>query len=230
MPEQLPLYIPLLFICTTLLTIGLFSRAAGYNRTAWMLLLSWSVLQGIIGYSQFYRVTDAMPPRFLLLVGPPLLLILVLFLSAAGKRFTGRLDARWLTYLHVVRIPVEIVLLALYLHGQVPQLITFEGRNFDVLSGLSAPLVAYYGYQRPVLGKTFLVIWNVVCLLLLLNVVVTAVLSAPFRFQQFAFDQPNRAILCFPFLLLPGCIVPLVLYAHLATLRQLWRPGVATNA
>jgi len=34
-------------------------------------------------------------------------------------------------------------------------------------------------------------LWNFVCLGLLLNIVINALLSLPSAFQQFAFDQPN---------------------------------------
>jgi hypothetical protein len=55
-----------------------------------------------------------------------------------------------------------------------------------------------------------------------LNIVVNAALSAPVPFQQFAFDQPNIAVLYFPFVWLPGFIVPLVLFAHLAAIQKLY--------
>jgi hypothetical protein len=41
------------------------------------------------------------------------------------------------------------------------------------------------------------------------------------RVNGFAFDQPNIAVLYFPFNWLPSCIVPLVLLSHLAAIRQL---------
>jgi glycerol-3-phosphate acyltransferase PlsY len=56
---------------------------------------------------------------------------------------------------------------------------------------------------------------------LLLNIVVNAVLSLPYPFQQFAFDQPNVAVLYFPFTWLPCFIVVIVLYSHLAAIRKL---------
>ena len=40
-------------------------------------------------------------------------------------------------------------------------------------------------------------------LALLVNIVGNAILSAPFQFPQFAFDQPNHAVLYFPFIWLP---------------------------
>lgn len=41
---------------------------------------------------------------------------------------------------NVVSIPVEIVLLLLYLHLAVPRLMTFEGGNIDILSGFQRHL------------------------------------------------------------------------------------------
>ena len=56
---------------------------------------------------------------------------------------------------------------------------------------------------------------------LLLNIVFIAIFSAPFSFQKFAFEQPNIAVLFFPFSWLPAFIVPVVLFCHLASIRQL---------
>jgi hypothetical protein len=100
---------------------------------------------------------------------------------------------------------------------------TFEGRNFDILAGITAPFVAYVGITKGKLNKSVLLIWNILCLGLLLNIVINALLSAPSPIQQFAFDQPNVAILNFPYSWLPTCIVPIVLFAHLAAIRQLTR-------
>ena len=100
-------------------------------------------------------------------------------------------------------------------------MMTFEGRNFDVLSGLSAPFVFYTAFVWRRMSRNLLLTWNIVCLALLINIVAHAVLAAPFDFQQLAFDQPNRAIFYFPFVWLPACIVPIVLLSHLAAIRQL---------
>ena len=98
---------------------------------------------------------------------------------------------------------------------------TFAGRNYDIIAGLTAPLVYYFGYIKNSFGKTALLVWNILCLGLLFNIVITAVLSAPTSFQQFGFEQPNTAILYFPFVWLPCCVVPLVLLAHLVCIRKL---------
>jgi hypothetical protein len=219
--ENLPIHVSLLFGLTTFLTIALFYKATHFSKITLYLILSWLGIQTFIGLSGFYKITDTIPPRFLLLVLPPFLMIVGLFISSKGRQFIDKLDPKILTLLHVVRIPVELVLYWLFLNKCVPALMTFEGRNFDILSGLTAPIIYYFGFVTKQIDKKISLIWNVICLGLLVNIVANAILSAPFPFQKFAFDQPNIAILNFPFNWLPSCIVPLVLFAHLATIRQL---------
>lgn len=220
MIEQVPYFVSLLFILTTLLTAWFFFKASN-SKFAIFILLAWISVQAIITQSNFYLDTTTVPPRFLLLVVPPLLLIVYLFNSQQGKIFLDSLDTTWLTYLHVVRVPVEITLYYLFTSSLIPELMTFEGKNFDILSGLTAPLIAYFGYNQKKISKALLLAWNFLCLALLVNIVTTAVLSAPFPFQQLAFDQPNVGVFYFPFSWLPGCVVPLVLFSHLVCVRQL---------
>jgi hypothetical protein len=221
--ENLPGYIKAVFALTTFLTIFFFYRATQKSTLTLGILFTWLVFQGFMGFSGFYMVTDSIPPRFLLLVGPPLLFIIGLFLTSSGKTFLDSLDLKSLTILHTIRIPVEIVLFWLCLHQGVPELMTFEGRNFDLISGITAPLIYYFGFVKHQLNTKILILWNCICLGLLINIVSNAALSVPSVFQKFAFDQPNIAILYFPFIWLPCCVVPLVLLSHLVTLRQLRR-------
>lgn len=221
--ENLPVYISIVFGLTTLLTVFLFYKAANYSKLGIAVIVTWLVVQGVIASTGFYTVTNTIPPRFLLLILPPIILIVFLFVTKRGRQFIASLDIKTLAILHAVRVPVEIVLLWLFLHNNIPQLMTFEGRNFDVLSGLTAPLIYYFGFVRKTLNNKIIIAWNVFCLALLINIVALAVLSAPFPFQQLAFDQPNVAILYFPFIWLPCCVVPLVLFSHLVSIRRLTR-------
>ena len=45
------------------------------------------------------------------------------------------MNLRILTLLHIVRVPVEIVLYWLFISKAIPGLMTFNGRNFDILAG-----------------------------------------------------------------------------------------------
>jgi hypothetical protein len=219
--NTLPTYISILFILTTFLTLWLFYKAANKSLPVLIILLCWLILQAFIGLSGFYTKTDTVPPRFPLLIVPPLLCIIGLFVFTKGKKFIIGLNLKTLTILHIVRIPVELTLFFLAAHKVIPELMTFEGRNLDILSGLTAPVIYYLGFIKQTLSKKIILIWNFTCLGLLLNIVANAILSAPFPFQKFAFDQPNIAVLYFPFVWLPCCIVPMVLLSHLSAIRQL---------
>jgi len=226
--ENLPAYISIIFGLTTFLTAWLFYKAAGNSKPVLLIILIWLAVQALIAGSGFYTVTDTLPPRFLLLVLPPFLGITGLFMSPKGRKFIDNLDLKILTILHTIRIPVEIVLFFLFTYKAVPELMTFEGRNFDILSGITAPLIFYFAFVRKQLSRKIILIWNVICLGLLVNIVSNAILSAPFPFQQFAFDQPNIAVLHFPFIWLPCCVVPVILLSHLAAIRQLSNFGKKT--
>jgi hypothetical protein len=227
MLSDLPLYISILFVLTTILTGIFFISAIRQNnstRTVLVILIIiciWLIIHAILSLNGFYTVTDTLPPRFALTIFPPLLVIVILFFTRSGRKFIDSLSLKILTQLHVVRIFVEIILLWLFLYKYIPKLMTFEGRNFDILAGLSAPLVAYFGFTKNKLSKKFMIVWNIICLVLLINIVINAILSAPFPFQQFGFDQPNIALFYYPFIWLPAFVVPVVLFSHLVLIRRL---------
>lgn len=218
--EQLPVFASILFIIITVLAAVIFYYASGKNKIAIAILIGWVIIQSIVGLSGFFTVTDTIPPRFPLLIIPPFLAIILLFVTSKGKMFIDTIEIKYLPLLHSLRIGVEIVLYWLFLYKLMPQLMTFEGRNFDIISGLTAPVVYFLG-SRGRLSNRFLLYWNIACFAILIFTVTNGILSVPSIVQQFAFDQPNTAVLYFPFILLPGLIVPLVLFSHLAAIRQL---------
>jgi hypothetical protein len=231
MLPTLPAYIPATFVLTTLATLLLFyrviiqSRAEPVRRRSLLILLAltgWLLIQAILTWSGIYvpTATPELPRIVFFGILPTVLLIVFLFATAAGRRFVDSLPLTGLTYLNVVRIPVELVLFWLFVHKTVPELMTFEGRNFDIISGITAPFVAY-GLAKGWLSRSLLLFWNVLCLGLLFTIVRYALLSAPTPLQQYAFDQPNIAIAYFPFSWLPTFIVPIVLFGHLVSIRQL---------
>ena len=219
--ENLPGYIYLLFGATVLPALWLFAKATHYSRVFIWLIFPWIIIQSTLGIRGFYNDPATGTSRFPLLVGLPVMIIILLFATERGRMFIDALDLKALTIFHVIRIPVEIVLLLLFIHHAVPRAMSLEGRNFDMLSGLSAPIIYYLFFINKKLGSTGLLIWNIICIILLLNVVSSAVLSLPARFQRFGFEQPNIALGFFPFLLLPACLVPMALFANLAAIRQL---------
>jgi hypothetical protein len=224
--SDLPFYISFIFVLVVFLTVLIFYIAAKRSKTTFVILSAWLILQAIIGLTGFYTATDHMPPRSTLLILPPIIFIIILFATPKGKKYIDGLNIKTLTILHTIRLPVEIVLYWLFVQKVVPQIMTFEGRNFDIVSGITAPMIFYIGFYTMKTGRISILFWNFFCLGLLLNIVIIAVLSAPFPYQKFAFDQPNIAMLYFPYVWLPCFLVPLILFSHLASIRQLLKKKI----
>ncbi len=222
-----PIWISALFIVCTGLTAWLLGRLVrrsdGSSTRYWLLVGVWLGIQAGLGMAGFYQTNlDALPPR--LVVGgimPAVVIIMGLLFSASGRRWMSRLALADLAAISVVRVGVEVGLAGLAAFRLVPELMTFHGRNFDILAGLTAPVVAWL-WPRGQLSRAGLLVWNVAALGLLANIVVLALLAAPSPIQQLAFEQPNVAVLRFPYVWLPTFIVPVVLFSHLASLYRLW--------
>ncbi|MBX7054943.1 MAG: hypothetical protein K1X36_08300 [Pyrinomonadaceae bacterium] len=225
--ETVPPYVSIVFILTTFTAIGFLLRAtrkAGLHRTPSRILVFilplWIFFQAALSISGFYEEFTSVPPRLMLFGVFPALLLVTVYLTFYRHTFVDRLPLRMLTMVHIVRIPVELVLLWLSFAGQVPRMMTFEGVNFDILSGIAAPLVAWLAFRGGRTRKGLLIGFNVIGLALLANVVSIAALSLPSAVQQLNFAEPNRAVLYFPYVYLPTIVVPIVLFSHLVSLYR----------
>lgn len=168
---------------------------------------------------------NSLPPKIVLFgILPTFVVIIGLFLSRKGRNLMDQLPLEKLHFVHIVRIPVEIVLYFLFVSKAIPEIMTFEGYNFDILAGFSAPFVAYFGIHNGKLNRKALLIWNFLCLALLFNIILIALFSVQSPLQKLAFDQPNIAIMYYPYSCLPTFIVPVVLFSHLVSIRQLLFP------
>lgn len=216
-----------LFIITTAATISLFFKAANQQKRVLYIIIIWTAIVSALSSSGFYQEVDTFPPRITFLLFPNVVVILLLFTTKNGRNFFDSLDLKWLTLLHVVRIPVEICLFLVYLQGLIPIEMTFEGYNWDILAGISALAIFYFAFVKKRMGKKALIVWNIICLALLTNIIVIAVLSGNSPMQQIGFDQPNVAVTLFPYAWLPTVIVHLVLISHFAAIRQLLKNGKA---
>ncbi|MBK7393434.1 MAG: hypothetical protein IPI64_09055 [Chloracidobacterium sp.] len=226
--ELVPPYVSTVFILTTFAAVAFLLQAAKHvglgklpSQILIFLLPLWIFFQAVISIGGFYQDTNSMPPRIVLFGVLPALLTIVTYLIFFRERFIDKIPLRLLTMLHVVRVPVEIVLLWLFQNGQVPQLMTFEGRNFDILSGILAPIVYLIAFRGEKPKRGLLIAYNILGLILLANIVSIAALSIPSPIQQLAFEQPNRAVTFFPYSWLPAIVVPIVLFSHLAAFWKL---------
>ncbi len=206
----------LIFIIITLLSFLLFYYGTGKNKRVLLVIPLWILIVGVVSYSGYFTNTSVKPPRFLAVMLASICLSMFLF-KTVNK---NKLNINLLLAIHTLRLPVELVLYKLFLLKKVPILMTFKGWNFDILIGIMALFLLFYSWRtKNRLSKIFILIWNILGLVSLTTIVAIAILSSPLPLQLLAFDQPNIAVLQFPFIYLPACIVPIVFVSHLLIIQ-----------
>jgi len=179
----------------------MFHHANGKPTMLTIFIVLWSVLQSTLAYFNFYQITDTLPPRFAIVLIPSTLLIVYGLLPKQSQWMFNNRNLRVSTFSHVVRLPVEIVLFYLFTHKLIPEVMTFEGSNYDIIMGITAPLIAWL-FIKNKLRTSLLLMWNL-------------------PFQLISFDQPNRGMTYFPFILIPATIVPIVIWTHITDILKL---------
>jgi len=181
----------------------------------WTLFVSiWSI-SGRMGNFQIF------PFNMMPILAVPLITILAFTFSKAGRDILVHIPTQNIIRLQAFRFFVELLLWALYLENQAPIQMTFEGRNWDVLSGISAPIIAFL-VSKGKISKAGLIIWNLACLGLLANILTVAILSMPTPLRVFMNEPSNTIVTQFGASLLPGLLVPLAYGLHFLSLRQLY--------
>ncbi len=216
-----PVYIPILFVAATLIALLFFYYASNQSKRVLLICVGWLLLQGATALTGFYEYTKGTPPRVVLLVAPTIVVMIYLLVSKHGKVFTQSLNLPILHAMHVVRVIVELGLHYLFIYKVIPSMMTFNGINFDIFAGISALPIFYFGFVKNSISKNGLIVWNVVCLLLLLTILTVGILSVETAFQQLNFNMPNKALGYFPYVWLPCFIVPLILYTHILSIQRL---------
>src|SRR5947208_2245261 len=92
--NNLPVYISIIFVLTTLITVAFFYKAAHRSRNFLIVVFAWMIIQTILALRMFYTLTTTIPPRIILLGAPPLVIIICLFLTTRGKHFIDSLDIK----------------------------------------------------------------------------------------------------------------------------------------
>lgn len=195
------------------------SRAYVYTAAC---LALWLAFTAALARSGWMAGFDARPPHFFVMMAPTALATLALAASPFGERLAGRTPWPWLIGFQVFRLPLEIVLAQLATAGIAPPQMTWHGWNFDVLTGLSAPFVAWLLGQNK-LGPRGIALWSLAGLALLANVVTIAILSAPTPLRVFTNEPANTFVASWPWVWLPTCLVPAALFGHLLAFRKLRR-------
>ena len=215
MVEQISNWVNISFFLIYLITVFLFYYLNDKPKKVISFIFIWSILHSILALNSFYFLDETSTfNNFVFILVPAFVLIFYGALSSKGKQFYENRNVFISPILHIIRVPVEIVLYYLAVKNLLPAEMTFEGRNFDIIAGITAPIICVVSIYFS-LNKRILLIWNLCCLGLIFFILVNGILSSEITYKQFGFSQANKAIMYFPYILLPAVIVPIVIYTHI---------------
>lgn len=183
-------------------------------------MLGWLGLTAALAAGGILNNFSARVPAIVPLVLAANLAAIGVAVAQLGGRLIAQTPVAWLVGFQFFRVAVELVLVLLYHSGVVPVQMTFEGRNWDILVGLTALPVAWL-LARGRLPWVGLLIWNIFGMGLLLNIVIISVLSMPTALRAFPAEPANTFIATMPYIWLPTFLVPTALCGHLLVFRHL---------
>ena len=212
------------FVALVLVVACIVFRALWQARVGWPLIagiaLIYLVIPAILASRGLLDRYDPLPAPALVMVAIIAVLTVTITLAAPGARIVAAVGLPALVGFQTFRIPVEWLLHRLYQEGVVPVQMTYSGRNFDIVTGVTAAALAVWLLRgRP--PKGIVLAWNVLGLALLANIVTIAVLSTPVPFRQFLEGPANTLPSRVPYVWLPTFLVQMALAGHVLVFRRL---------
>jgi hypothetical protein len=208
-----------------LLTLGL-ARAARESGLPSSLALAvaagmllWLGAVAILARSGALSAGATSPPRWPLLPLTALGTLALLGLHPASRRLLAAIPPWQPVALQAFRVGVELAFWRLHAEGAAPVQVTFEGRNFDALVGLTAPALAV-GIASGRVGPWLTIAWNLLGLALLVNAIGTVATSAPGPLRLDWPGEPFVAIAAWPVVWIPALLAPMGIFLHVVSLRQ----------
>jgi hypothetical protein len=216
-----------LVLVVALMAVRVLRRAGASILLIVVLALIDLVIPAILAQFGMLDRYTPLPPPVLLMIGIIAIVTLIVTLSPLGMRIIAVVGLPALVGFQVFRIPVEWLLHRLYEEGIVPVQMTYAGRNFDIISGVTAGVLGLWlmreRFAPSRVSKTIVLTWNVLGLMLLANVVTIAVLSTPVPFRMFLEEPANLLPSRFPYLWLPTFLVQMALAGHVLVFRRMLR-------
>ena len=161
------------------------------------------------------------PPTMLGALAVTFAVGIAISVSPLGRRLAVALPVAALVGFQGFRVVVELLLHRAYSEGLMPVQMSYSGRNFDIVTGLTAlALGAWLATGRK--SPRLVFAWNTLGVALLLNILVVALLSAPTPFRVFMNEPVNVWVTRAPWVWLPTVMVLAAVIGHVLVYRRLW--------
>jgi hypothetical protein len=177
------------------------------------------VVPGVAALSGILADTTRRPPPMALVLAACVVTTVFAARSSLGARIANGLPLWALVGVQSFRLPLELVMHRAARAGVMPVEMSFEGYNFDIVTGVTALVLAVALYVGHV-PRAVVVAWNVLGSVLLAVIVTVAVAAMPFV-HAFGPEHVNRWVLYFPYVWLASVLVQAALFGHIVIFRRL---------
>jgi len=185
-------------------------------------LLLWQVYIFVVATSGIIE-TYELPPRFpLFLIMPAFLFTGVFIYKNRNNAWIQNIKPSTLIYIQVFRVAVELLFVFSISANVLPKLVTIEGYNFDMLIGLTAPIVAFLVFNKKLLSKRIALLWNYLGLFVLASVVALFITST-YVPNLYNSEIPLISLDAtrYPYVLIAAFLMPLAVFLHILSIVQL---------
>lgn len=182
-------------------------------------VLTWASITALAAASGVLRQFDATPPPFGILALVVVAIGIAVPFSRLGTLLVRGLPLWALVGFQVFRLPLELLMHRAYLEGVIPVQMSYSGQNYDIVTGITAGALGLWLWRREA-PRWLVAAWNVLGLVLLVNIVTIAIASTP-RFAWFGREQMNTFVTYPPFVWLPAILVVAALMGHILVWRWL---------
>ena len=107
-------------------------------------VFAWLLATAIVAASGALRRFDATPPPFALLALAVGVIGIAVPCSSLGTLLVRGLPLWALVGFQVFRFPLELVMHRAYVEGLMPVQMSYSGQNYDIVSGITAGLLAWW--------------------------------------------------------------------------------------
>jgi hypothetical protein len=179
--------------------------------TGWMAL--WGVLAAAGVLSRF----ELRPPPMAILIACTLIAGFWFGFSALAGRLADGLPLWTLVLVQGFRLPLELLMHQAAVEHVMPNVLSYTGYNFDIVTGASAFIVAYA--LRRGAPRAIAFVWSCYGCLCLVAITIIAVLSSP-MIAYFGPHELNGWVTHLPFVWLPSVLVAFALAGHIIVFRK----------
>ena len=191
-------------------------------------LIVWQIFILAVSSSEIIK-SYAFPPLFAIAFIIPSFIFTGLFLYInRNNKWIKSIPEHWIIYFQSFRILVETLFVYSLAQGIFNYQVTIEGYNFDMVFAFTAPIIAHLVYNKKVIPRKTLIVWNYAGLAILASVIVLF-LTSMYKPEIYGSDAPLLPLeaLTYPYVLIAGFLMPTAVFLHILSIIQLAKKPVA---